>query len=250
MAKLTKEQSKKHQQCLELINSDKALTWEEKDYIIENYQESYAQLNSLSGAFFTPEGLARDFNLEVPENTEIVDLCAGIGCLSLWALRMKHPKSIKCVELNPDYIEVGKRILPEAEWVKSDALDFCDALSKTQQSFGIDRTFDVAISNPPFGRIKTSDNTTCIYTGGDFEFKIIEKSMLIARYGVFIVPQMSSPFKYSGERFYQTLSTGKAVEFMKQTGINLEPNCGIDTSIYKNEWKGVSVICEVLLASH
>ena len=49
MAKLTKEQSKKHQQCLELINSDKPLTWEEKDYIIENYQESYAQLNSLSG---------------------------------------------------------------------------------------------------------------------------------------------------------------------------------------------------------
>ncbi|MGB4824585.1 MAG: hypothetical protein WBP82_06740, partial [Leuconostoc mesenteroides] len=104
-------------------------------------------------------------------------------------------------------------------------------------------------SNPPFGRIKTSDNETCIYTGGDFEFKIIEKSMLVARDGVFIVPQMSSPFKYSGERFYQKLTSGKAVEFMNQTGINLEPNCGIDTSIYKNEWKGVSVICEVVLAS-
>ncbi|UTC25983.1 methyltransferase [Phage vB_KsaM-C1] len=249
MAKLTKEQSKKHQQCLELINSDKPLTWEEKDYIIENYQESYAQLNSLSGAFFTPEGLARDFNLEVPENADIVDLCAGIGCLSLWALRMKHPKSIKCVELNPDYIKVGKRILPEAEWVNSDALDFCDALSKTQQMFGVGKTFDVAVSNPPFGRINTSENNTCIYTGGDFEFKIIEKSMLVARDGVFIVPQGSTPFKYSGQHSFQQLKTGKAINFMSQTGIHLEPNCGIDTSIYKNEWKGVSVICEVVLAS-
>lgn len=250
MAKLTKEQSKKHQQCLELINSDKPLTWEEKDYIIENYQESYAQLNSLSGAFFTPQGLARDFCIEIIENADIVDLCAGIGCLSLWAFRMKNPKSITCVELNPDYIQVGKRILPEADWVSNDALTFCNDLEKTQNQFNLGKTFDMVISNPPFGQIKTSEIKTNLYTGGDFEFKIIESGSKIARHGVYILPQNSSPFKYSGVKFYTSLKSGKGVDFTTKTGIELSPNCGIDTSIYKNEWKGVSVICEVVLTEH
>ncbi len=248
MSKLTKEQSKKHQQCLDLINSDRPLTWEEKDYIVENYQESYAQLNSLSGAFFTPVGLSRDFSIEIPESSDIIDLCAGIGCLSLWALRMRNPKSIKCVELNADYVNVGKRILPEAEWVQADALDYCDTLNITQQTFNTGKTFDVAISNPPFGQIKTSLNKSCVYTGGDFEFKIIEKSMLISKYGLYIVPQGSSPFTYSGKPYYEELVQGKAINFIKKTGIILSSNCGIDTSIYKNQWKGVSVICEVVCA--
>jgi hypothetical protein len=248
MSKLTKEHSKKHQQCLELINSDRPLRWEEKDYIVENYQESYGQLNSLSGAFFTPAGLSRDFAIEIPEYSNIIDLCAGIGCLSLWALRMKNPKSIKCVELNAHYITVGKRILPEAEWVQEDALDYCDNLSITQQIFNTGKIFDVAISNPPFGQINTSLNKSCVYTGGDFEFKIIEKSMLISNYGVYIVPQGSSPFTYSGKPYYEELKKGKAINFMKNTNIKLSGNCGIDTSIYKKEWKGVSVICEVVCA--
>jgi len=246
MSKLTKEQSKKHQQCLELINSDKNLSWEEKDYIVENYQESYAQLNSLSGAFFTPQGLARDFSLEIMESVTIVDLCAGIGCLSLWALRMKRPKSITCVELNEDYIEVGKRILPEADWIHGDALLFCNQIKETQGNFGVDKTFDMVISNPPFGQIKTSNIQTGRYSGGNFEFKIIESGSKIARYGVYLVPQTSSSFEYSGKPYYKPLKNGKAMDFTNQTGIELHPNCGIDTSIYKKEWKGVSVICEVV----
>lgn len=239
MAKLTKDESKRHKQVMDMVHSDKPLSFDDKLFIIEHYQESSGQLNSLAGAFFTPWGLARDFAIEVPGEASIVDLCAGIGGLSFAALTMRNPSSITCIELNADYIEVGKRVVPEATWIHGDALQFCETMGT--------RLFDVAISNPPFGKIRTSDINSLSYTGGDFEYKLIESAMKIAGLGVFIIPQMSAPFKYSGERMYTKLEDGKFKKFTDQTGIVMQPNCGIDTAYYKNEWKGVSPICEIVI---
>lgn len=231
--KLTKEQSKAHQNAMELVHSDKALSWEERKFILDHYSEQQGQLNALAGAFFTPWGLARDFSLEVgyaDGGGSMIDLCAGIGALS-FACEDKGLE-ITCVEMCEAYVTVGKRVVPSANWVLADC-------------FSINGKFDFAISNPPFGAIKGGAYDGP-YTGGQFEYKVISHAARLAQYGVFILPQMSAPFRYSGERTFREEETEKARKFREQTGIMMLPNCGIDTAIYKDQWKGVSPICEVV----
>ena len=57
---------------------------------------------------------------------------------------------------------------------------------------------------------------------------------------------MSSGFRYSGSQEYRRDTTGKAVDFQNATGVYLGPNCGIDTAVYKDSWRGVSPICEIV----
>lgn len=233
--RLTKSQSKLHQQCMDLVHSDRRLTEDEKLFILDNYQESAGALNSLSGAFFTPSGLARDFSIEVPDGRTVIDLCAGIGRLSFAAeQKVDH---VVCVEYCEAYAEVGRRVVPNATWIVGDAFD--ESLYD-----GMDR-FGCAISNPPFGQIKTGSYRGS-YTGGLFEYKIIELASRIAEYGVFIIPQESAPFRYSGEQRYRQEASDRCGAFMKQTGVEMGANCGIDTSIYRSDWHAVSPKVEVV----
>lgn len=234
MAKLSKEASKRHKQSLDLVHSDKRLTLDDRYFILEHFQEGAANMNSLTGAFFTPEGLATDLSVEVPERHSMIDLCAGIGRLAFTC--RERAGRIVCVELNPDYAAVGMRVVPEAEWIVSDVFSLT----------GLGR-FDVAISNPPFGAVRTSKAFSGRYTGASFEYKVIEVASQLADYGVFIVPQASAPFRYSGQRSYSVEVTGECQKFMDQTGIILGHNCGLDTSTYKDEWHGVSPVCEIVL---
>lgn len=231
MSKLTKVQSQRHQKAMDLVHSDRVLTWEDRWFILENYHESQGQLNTLAGAFFTPPGLARDFAIEV-SGRSIVDLCAGIGGLSFAC--MQPGREITCVEQCEEYVVVGRRVVPDAEWIHADIF-----------AAGLGR-FDCAVSNPPFGAIK-GGGFEGKYTGGQFEYKVIELASRIADYGVFILPQLSAPFRYSGERAYRYEEGDKARKFRQQTGINMGSSCGIDTSCYVGEWKGVSPICEVVV---
>lgn len=237
MAKLTKAETKKHNQILDLLNSDKPLTYEEKVFILENFHEGAYTNNSELGAFFTPMGLARDFCIDANTSGSVVDLCAGIGMLSFnmvnhWGTNT--PSEIVCVELNHTYYELGKRIVPEATWIHGDAL-----------TTEFDRIFDMAISNPPFGKIKTSD-WNGKYDGAEFEYKVMERASQIAHAGTFIIPQMSANFRYSGAHYFKWESNAKVEKFLSQTGLEMQPGCGVDTSIYKEEWNGVSPICEIV----
>ncbi len=228
---------------MELVKSDRTLTYDERVFILENYHESQGQLNSLAGAFFTPPGLARDMAIEVPDKCSVIDLCAGIGALSFPLLNHWDTKrDITCIERCVEYVEVGRRILPEATWINADVFDYeYDVLT-----VGYPR-YDVAISNPPFGKIK-EDTYSGVYTGGEFEYKVIELASRIAKYGVFILPQMSAPFAYSGVQRYEKRMPDKCAKFVQQTGIFLNPGCGSDTSIYLDEWKGVKPLCEIVLS--
>lgn len=232
--KLSATKIKLHNEAIALVESDKKLTHEECMFILENFQESANHLNSVAGAFFTPVELAMDFAYEIPKEAKIVDLCAGIGALAYFAYHFNNAKEITCVELNPDYIKIGKRILPEATWVQADALEF------TSESI-----FDVAISNPPFGNIKTSSSQKKKYRGGKFEYKLIEQASHIAKHGIFIIPQASTGFQYSGCQSYTEIANLHLQHFSNDTGIDLD--CGsLDTSIYLNDWKGVKPVCEVV----
>lgn len=232
--KLSASQIKAHNQAMALVNSDHKLSHDECLFILDNFQESANHINSAVGAFFTPTQFAIDFAYELPNNARIVDLCAGIGALAYFAYHFNQAKEITCVELNAEYIKVGKRILPEATWIQADAL-----------TFTADEPFDIAISNPPFGTIKTSETEKKAYTGSKFEYKIIEHASHIANHGAFIIPQASSGFMFSGQQTYSENKSTALVNFQNQTGIQFELS-STDTSVYLNNWKGVKPVCEVV----
>jgi hypothetical protein len=246
MAKLTKQEEKLHAEALALVDLDRDLTLPEREFVLEHFQEASTATNSTHGAFFTPEGLARDFSIEVPDYAaRIIDLGAGIGrlsfgCRNVFGNRWNGDplREFVCVERNSEYARIGRKVLPEATWIVGDILDVPD--------MGLGR-FDVAIGNPPFGAIKRTKDAPGGYKGRKFEYHVIAVAAQIADYGVFIIPQMSAPFDYSGkDRFYGDRADSEYERFTKATGIVLEPNCGIDTSIYREEWHGVSPAVEIV----
>ena len=240
MAKLTKQQAKLHQQACDLLTKE-VLSQDDKFFVLENWQESASHINTVAGAFFTPLELAMDFAIEAHEG-RVIDLCAGIGMLS-FAMRQRNvynaqPLDITCVEINPDYVAVGKKIMPEATWIEASVLDVLDL------NLG---HFDFAVSNPPFGAVKRPDGKKSPrYTGADFEFHVIDLASHLASFGVFILPQMSAGFDYSGKRAYRRHTSGKAFDFQKKTGLVFQSGCGVDTDFYKSAWRGVSPICEIV----
>lgn len=237
MAKLTKKETKLHQQTLDLIfGSDKKLTFDECEFCFDNY---CGDAVGATGAFFTPNGLAWDFTIDSSCTGEFIELCAGIGRLAFCQQYRNKPRRLVCVELNPQYVEIGKRLVPEAEW-------YCMAVF----SYPTDEHFEVAFGNPPFGKIKTSDSYKGEYTGSEFEYKVIEFGGQIADYGVFIVPQGSAGFRYSGAHYYERITNQKYYKFEKESGLFLEAGCGVDTSIYRDQWHGTNVLTEVVTVDY
>lgn len=239
MAKLTKLQAKRHAEAVDLLRQD-LLTEDERMFVLANWQESAQHINSAAGAFFTPYELACGLAIEVGPG-RIIDLCAGIGALSRAIIdyqRLNGTLDVTCVELNPAYVEVGRKVVPEARWICADVLNV--------PSMNLGR-FSAAYSNPPFGRIKRDgDKRAPRYKGSDFEFIVIDIASHIAGYGAFIVPQGSAGFNYSGRPSYERQTSGKAVDFQKVTGLHFEPGCGVDTAQFKDQWRGVSPICEIV----
>lgn len=239
MARLSKQEMQRHEEADALVNSTKALSVDEKLFILENWHEGATHMNARAGAFFTPIGLARDAAHEIPfDATTIVDLCAGIGVLSYAAhlhLSTRQKVRFVCVESNPDYVRVGQRVLPEALWICEDVLKVRHHVDWRAIQF------DCAISNPPFGRIRGADTA-------HFEYEVIAIAQKMARYGVFILPQGSLPWAYSGERNYREMTGRDYDVFRRKTGISLDMNSGFDTSIYDDEWKAVKPRVEIAVA--
>ncbi|MDH1758448.1 methyltransferase, partial [Citrobacter braakii] len=160
MARVTKKETQLHLKVMELVYSDKQLTEDDKEFIFNNYKGDGI---GATGAFFTPEMLAWDFILDAGCSDDCIELCAGIGRLSYYQYIRNKPSHITCVELNPEYVLIGKRVLPQAEWITGDALQYVP-----------DRFYRVAYGNPPFGKIKMSVAYTGRYMGSEFEYKIID----------------------------------------------------------------------------
>lgn len=238
MAKLTKAQAKAHSQAVALLQQER-LSEDDKEFVYRNWNEGANHVNGAAGAFFTPFDMAFDFAIDAGGG-RIIDLCAGIGMLSyaIWQRSRFNDNrpQITCVERNAEYLEVGKKLLPEAEWIHADVFDVLD--------MGLGH-FDTAISNPPFGNIKRTRNSPR-YSGKDFEFHVIDIASHLADYGTFIVPQMSAGFNYSGRNSYERQISGKAVNFQELTGLHFDTGCGVDTAYFIDQWKGVSPMCEIV----
>lgn len=243
MAKLSKIEARNHIKAVELLEKD-LLTDDEKEFIFENWHEGATHINGVAGAFFTPLSLAWDAALEVGGESEkpwhVVDLCAGIGILAYAILRRYPDAKVVCVEINPEYVEIGKRLVPEAEWYCMDVTDVCRL-----KALG---GFHCAISNPPFGRVASfKGKGSPAYRGGEAEYKVIDVAGVIANYGIFIVPQQSSGFRYSGVQCYERNESDKYKKFCADTGLRLDVGMGIDTSCEGyGGWKGVKPSVELV----
>jgi SAM-dependent methyltransferase len=187
MAKLTKQQRKAHAEAEAILTKDR-ITDDERDFVFQNWHEGATHENGAAGAFFTPFDLACDFALD-GAGRRVIDLCAGIGVLSYiihhrskWGERLAE---ITCVEINPRYVAVGRKLLPQARWINADVFDW--------RALDLDH-YDVAIANPPFGRVRRSSDAPR-YRGPEFEFHVVDIARELAPRGAFIVPQESARFR-------------------------------------------------------
>ncbi len=246
MAKLTKRQVADHNTSLRILDKD-IITDDEREFVFRHYHPGAIHMNGATGAFFAPPGLSRDFTINTNGASRVLDLCAGIGALSIfkfwhsqWSREDRDRLQITCVEINPDYCAAGRKLLPEAAWINEDIF----SLSPTDLG-----EFDIVIGNSPFGPVKRSGSGPR-YTGPHFEFHVIDFAAAFAPYGVFIVPTASAPFVYSGASEYRDLKSGRGVDFQTQTGIRLSIGCSVDCATYKNEWFDVAPDVEIVCADY
>jgi predicted RNA methylase len=238
MSKLIKMDRKVHAKACELLKKED-LSDDEKWFVVENWHEGASHEQGHAGAFFTPMQIAMGVAIHASEQPRVIDLCAGIGALS-FALHIRsawyniRPK-IVCVERNPDYVAVGRKILPEATWIEADVFDLPTELTG----------YDCAISNPPFGKVKTAPANLKHAT----EYEVIRIASRIARFGVFVLPSGSVPFRVGQESASQfDIPCAKYERFSAETGIRLEPNCGIITVGEEIKWHGTNIATEIALA--
>lgn len=239
MAKLTNTERLKHKTALELLERGD-LDFDDQLSIFRNYHEGANNNVGDFGAFFTPPDLALDAALEFglqPDSTgRIVDVCAGIGVLAFAVLTRFPNVDVTCIELNPHYVAIGRRLVPQAHWICADALS-----PDTWFNLGL---FDGVIANPPFGRVRSMQTLTARYSGTEAEFKIMDVCADVADYGVFILPQASAGYRYSGVTCYEEISSRKLMKFVNDTRLQPDIGMGIDTTVY-DSWKSANIPVEV-----
>lgn len=114
-----------------------------------------------------------------------------------------------------------------------------DVLTYDEKIFVLENWNEAATNNnaaagaffTPFGRFKTS-TFDMRYKGNEFEFLTIEIASKFSEEGIFILPQQSTPFKYSGNQHYQEVEPSqKLKKFLTETGHKMTLSVGIDTGL-------------------
>lgn len=248
--KLTKAQLKLQKEVEVFLEKDN-LTIEDKELIYEKFNEGAIADVTTDSAYFTPLDMAYDFALFAGRHGVCVDMCAGFGVLSFCArIRDTYEKNIKhqiCIERNPKFIEIGKKLLPEADWIQGDMFDksLWDGIVA---KYG---KIDCIVSNPPFGKVTKTDcdRSWLKYKGADLDMAAIEIALMYADYVDMILPSGSCTFQYSGRPYYQEKENRKVDKLRKDTGLNFIMSCdGVDTSVYeKFKNTPISVECVNIL---
>lgn len=239
MAKISKEASKMHDQAVALIENGRQLVHAEKLFILEHWNPQASHNVGKTGTFFTPLDLACDFATEVVGVGILVDACAGIGALSFAEKIMSQATACKrhiCLEINPEFVKVGKRILSEVEWIEADVFD-----AKTWERIG---KIDEVISNPPFVKVDPINFTPRLKSSRGV-YAMAEIAMRYAKRATFIVDQRSCPFMVSGRDFRKEVMNKQYETFRADVGVRFEET-SIDTSYALNDWVGVKTQVEIV----
>lgn len=199
MAKLTKKQLKLHTQALEILSKQQDLKFDEVDFVLDNWQPSASDVTE-GQAFFTPEHTAYGLAMNTYHDGHIVDMCAGIGRLCWEILRHNYsnpdPLQLTAIELNPAFVEVGKKIMPQVNWIEGSVLseDILDSVNAS--SF---------VANPPFNLTWYSTDDTGWLSSTKGIFAVVEAGLrkTSEQAGTVILPTNAVPFEYSGKRSYK-----------------------------------------------
>ena len=235
--KLTRKEIKAHEAACELIGLTRGLDIDERISIVDNWHEGANHVNSAAGAFFTPFDMSFHVGMYAGHG-KVLDLCAGIGSLSLGTEVHNCPgnNDFTLVEINPDYAAVARRVMPDAEIIVGSVYDE-GLMNELRQ-----RDFDVVISNPPFGSSTREDKNASRYSG-PMQYEVIDIASELAPYGVFILPQNDCPFIYSGKPSYKAAENRKYKKFHEKTGIAFECS-SVDTSTF-DRFRGTNIVTEI-----
>jgi hypothetical protein len=251
--KIPKRELKRQNELLALTKKD-TLTADEIEQIYTEFNPAIINDISTDGVYFTPDGLASDAALFTYRDGHLIDVCAGIGALSYNCLMRdsyeKNIKSITCIEYNPRFVEIGKKLLPQANWICGSAFD--ESLWTGLTKDLLDNRFDCMISNPPFGVTQVKDDSTdWLNYQGHRDLMVLELCLRYAKNGNFILPSGSVPFEYSGRPYYRnepdrwSQKLKKFLKDNKQHKFTMQCD-GIDCSIYSDQWQnlnGIGVEC-------
>lgn len=242
MAKITKQQSKLHDEALALVHSDKALTKDDIEFVYKNYNPMASHNVGKGAIYFTPPGLAEEFAVLAPKG-RVIDLCAGIGVLSYYTLQHdisgysgREPfrgdiKRLVAIENNPEFVEVGKRLMPYVEWIHGDVFDL-DLLTSLGE-------FDCAISNPPYGHIPTKDANDWTLVKGPAHWQVIEIALRLAdNGGIFILPEDCTDYDLRKRQYNPQKPKNKYLEPYFHD-VYMEA-WAADYDQYLNDWQGAS----------
>lgn len=170
------------------------------DEVYEKLNPAICDNISEGGVYWTPYGLAQDLAVFSHRSGHVLDLCSGIGMLSYRVQQMdsynQKIKSITCIEYSSHFVELGKKLLPNANWICGNAYDknLLDSLVKDLP----DNRFDLVISNPPFGVDMNKGDYSWLNYQGHRDLMALEIALRYGKCAMFILPSGSVPFKYSG----------------------------------------------------
>lgn len=231
--KLTKQQTKAHDEVMALLSLQRSLSRDEIAQCYRDYIPGATNNIGKGGIFFTPPDLARDFACCTVDRGRVLDACAGTGILA-WRMFEQSPNAdrlhVTCVETNPEFIEVGKRLLPQAEWVRGDMFDLSFV-----KSLG---TFSQGVSNPPYGRVPT---VACKWTTfrGSAHLMMAEILLrLCERSADMIVP--AQDVYWAGDSCPNVERSANLKLFRAALpGVDVVPH-PIECEIYREQWRGAS----------
>lgn len=253
MGKLSKREISKQVELKELIDSGN-LTEDQVEHIYQEFNEGFIGDVTHSSAYFTPLDLAFDFSLMSPTHGVLLDACAGNGVLSYTAkIRDTHHNNIKqqiCIEKNPEFVTIGEKLVPEADWYCGSIFDQ-QLHQKIFKKHGI-KQYDSMLSNPPFGTVTMKyvadgERDWLGYTGKEFDMAVIEVGFKLAESHSYILPQQSCTFQVSGVSYHQHKENRKFNKLKKDINAPhlIQLWSSIDTTCYDG-FKNTKALVECL----
>lgn len=238
--KLTREQTRAHAAAEAILASGQAHTIDNRSIVVRDWHEGANHNNAAASAFFTPYDIGYHLALNVENGGRLLDLCAGIGGLTVAVLdHGQRFEEIVLLEYNPDYCEIARKLLPQAEVICGSIYD--PVLMAELAS----RQFRTVISNPPFGTVAKPAGARGPRYRGDAHYETIDIASDLADQGVFILPQQACPFAYSGRQGYIETNNERFARFSAATGIDMELGVSTDTSILGN-FRSTSITVEIV----
>ena len=118
-----------------------------------------------------------------------------------------------CLELDPDFICVGKAVIPQATWVEGSLLD-ADLIASLGQ-------FDEVICNPPYAKFEGNGRP---YNANLLQYAACQVALQVAPSAVFILLQSDCPFKHSFCQSFERVNNERYKRFAMESGLKFEPS--------------------------